>query len=85
LVLIFLLSLAFLALGILAEVERRQETIQPADGSCPTCARPAEADWLLCPHCRTLLKESCSGCGGHVSAWYAFCPDCGIQRRAEER
>lgn len=84
-VLIFLVSLAFLACAILTELERRQEAVQPAGGSCPTCARPAEADWLLCPHCRTLLKESCAGCGRHVSAWHSFCSGCGLRRGAEER
>jgi predicted amidophosphoribosyltransferase len=84
-VLIFLLSLAFLALGILAELERRQEEVPPVGGGCPGCARPAEADWLLCPHCRTLLKESCGGCGRHLSAWHLFCPGCGLRRRAEAR
>lgn len=83
--LIFLLSLAFLSLGILSELERRHEHVHPAGGSCPACARQAEADWLLCPHCRSLLKESCDGCGRYVSTWHSFCPDCGRQRRAEER
>jgi hypothetical protein len=84
-VLIFLLSLAFLAVGILTELERRQEDVPPVGGGCPGCARPAEADWLLCPHCRTLLKESCGSCGRHVSVWHAFCPGCGLRRRAEAR
>lgn len=84
-VLILLLSLAFLSVGILTEMERRQEDVQPAGGSCPACTRPVEADWLLCPHCRTLLKESCAGCGRHVSTWHSFCPGCGRRRRAEER
>lgn len=83
--LLFLLSLAFLTFAIMAELERRQDDVQAAGGRCPACARPADADWLLCPHCRTLLKESCGGCGRQVSAWHAFCPDCGRQRRPEER
>ena len=84
-VLIFLVSLAFLAFAILAELERRQESAQPAGGRCPACVRPVEADWLLCPHCRTLLKESCSGCGRHISTWHLFCPDCGLRRGEEAR
>jgi len=85
LLLLFLLSLAFLSLGILTELERRHEDVQPTGGSCPACNRPAEAEWLLCPHCRTLLKETCGSCGRQVSAWHSFCPDCGRQRCAEER
>ena len=84
-VLIFLVSLALLSLAILAELERRQERAQPPGGSCPACVRPVEADWLLCPHCRTLLKESCSGCGRHISIWQLFCPGCGLRRGEEEK
>jgi len=85
LVLIFLVSLAFLSVAILAELERRQERVQPPGGSCPACARKVDSDWLLCPHCRTLLKESCCGCGRHFSIWHRFCPDCGLRRGEEER
>lgn len=84
-VLIFLVSLAFLSLAIVTELERRQEKVQPPDGSCPACSRPVEADWLLCPHCRRLLKESCTGCGRQVSAWHLFCPGCGSRRGGEDR
>lgn len=83
-VLLFLVGLAFLAFAILGELERRQETIQPAGGNCPACTRPAEADWVLCPHCRTLLKESCTGCGRHLSVYHRFCPWCG-RPRGEKR
>jgi hypothetical protein len=85
LVLIFLVTLAFLSLAILAELERRQESAQHPGGCCPDCARPVEADWLLCPHCRTLLKESCAGCGRHISTWHPFCPGCGFRRGEEGR
>lgn len=78
--LLFVLSLAFLSYAILVELERRQERAPVAGGHCPACARPAEVDWLLCPHCRTLLKESCVGCSRQVSAWHVFCPDCGLRR-----
>lgn len=81
-VLIFLVGLAFLVYAIMGELERRNDETLPACGSCPACSRPAEPDWLLCPHCRTLLKESCSGCGRHLPVFYRFCFDCG--RRREE-
>ena len=30
---------------------------------CPNCRRKAEADYLLCPHCRTQLRTRCPQCG----------------------
>jgi hypothetical protein len=83
LVLIFLVSLAFLSLAIQAELERRQDSAQPAGGSCPSCVRPVEADWLLCPHCRTLSRKAAPAAAGtfHLAS---LCPDCGFRRGGGE-
>ncbi len=79
-VLAFLVSLALLVGAIVAELERTQEALPPAGGECPACSRPVEADWLLCPHCRTLLQQGCDGCGRQVSACHRHCPACGERR-----
>jgi len=79
-VLVFLVSLALLVCTIVAELERPQEAVPPGGGSCPACSRGVEADWLLCPHCRTLLQQGCDGCGRQVSVCHRHCPACGAQR-----
>ena len=80
--LIGLLALALLVSAILLELERRTERPLPSGGDCPACGRAAEADWLLCPHCRQQLRECCHGCGRAASIIHPYCPWCG--RRREE-
>lgn len=79
-VLIFLLILAFLGYGIFHEWERVGEVPKPEPAHCPDCENQVEVDWLLCPYCRSLLKESCEGCGHLVYRYFRYCPHCGTRR-----
>jgi hypothetical protein len=44
--------------------------------ACPTCQTVTEADWLLCPRCRTDLRRSCSNCGKPLELNWVACPYC---------
>ena len=44
---------------------------------CPVCRRGTEADWLLCPYCRTALGHLCSRCGQAVGIDWDACAWCG--------
>lgn len=83
-VLTFLVILALLTYAILAEFEKPQETGPKIAGICSGCAQTVESDWLLCPRCRTLLREHCAGCGKSAATYHRFCPWCG-RRREEDR
>jgi len=80
-VLTFLVLLAILTYAILAEIEGGREPEAPLAGECTGCSRPVEPDWLLCPRCRTLLRENCAGCGHSTATYHPFCPWCGRQRK----
>ncbi|BCR05505.1 hypothetical protein DESUT3_25740 [Desulfuromonas versatilis] len=82
-VLVFLVILAFLAYAILGELERAQEVPAPAAGRCPGCSGTVEADWLICPRCRTQVMEPCGGCGQGTSRVHRFCPHCGTAKGAK--
>lgn len=45
--------------------------------SCPSCSRPAEEDFLLCPYCRARLRQPCASCGRALELSWAACPYCG--------
>jgi RNA polymerase subunit RPABC4/transcription elongation factor Spt4 len=69
---------------LLEVYERRLETEalmseMPERRACQRCNRPVKEDFLLCPHCRTVLRESCSGCGKLLELGWAACPYCGAQ------
>jgi hypothetical protein len=44
--------------------------------TCPTCKRNLSAGFLLCPYCRTKLREPCSACARPLELNWVVCPYC---------
>lgn len=44
--------------------------------ACPGCQAVTEADWLVCPHCRTELRRTCEACGKPLELNWVICPHC---------
>lgn len=64
--------------------ERRLETEAlmgdlPERRVCPGCQRPARENYIVCPHCRTTLRQSCSTCSKPLELTWIACPFCGAQ------
>lgn len=51
--------------------------------SCPACSRHVREDFLVCPACRTQLKQACSKCRKPLANAWVACPYCGLDRSAE--
>lgn len=52
--------LALLAVGVvwLVSTSRGPEApFTPSRETCPECGQPVQADWRVCPHCGTSLRE----------------------------
>lgn len=49
-------------------------------GICPSCKRYVSADFVICPHCRTKLKEPCANCGRPLNFNWMVCPYCMTQK-----
>ncbi|MEJ2699722.1 MAG: zinc ribbon domain-containing protein [Desulfuromonadales bacterium] len=79
-ILFFLFILGILAYAILAELDEAGKARPSFPGHCPQCGVEVGGDWILCPHCRTILKNTCGGCGKPAAVYHAFCPNCGIAR-----
>jgi RNA polymerase subunit RPABC4/transcription elongation factor Spt4 len=45
--------------------------------ACPSCQRPIEPDFILCPHCHTSLRRRCQSCNRVVDLTWSTCPYCG--------
>jgi RNA polymerase subunit RPABC4/transcription elongation factor Spt4 len=52
--------------------------------ACPTCKRRVHDDFLICPSCRTQLKEPCRSCQRPLSYAWLACPFCGLEKPARE-
>jgi RNA polymerase subunit RPABC4/transcription elongation factor Spt4 len=44
--------------------------------ACPTCQTVTEPEWLMCPHCRTTLRNTCGECGRPLELDWVVCPFC---------
>ncbi|MBI2908021.1 MAG: zinc ribbon domain-containing protein [Chloroflexi bacterium] len=44
--------------------------------SCPSCHRPIEPEFAMCPFCYTLLKRTCPNCRRLLSPSWRGCPYC---------
>jgi hypothetical protein len=62
------------------EAEAILHELQLAATSCHVCRRPIEEDFVICPHCRALLREPCRSCGRHVRTTWTACPFCAVER-----
>ncbi len=47
--------------------------------SCPDCARPVEAAFVVCPFCRASLSTACEACGEAVDRKWVACAFCGVE------
>ena len=52
--------------------------------ACPTCKRRVHDDFLICPSCRTQLKEPCRSCQKPLSYAWVACPFCGLEKPPRE-
>jgi len=62
--------------------ERRMEAealirdMPPPPPSCPTCRQLVKDDFLVCPNCKTTLREACEECERPLELAWAACPYC---------
>jgi RNA polymerase subunit RPABC4/transcription elongation factor Spt4 len=63
--------------SLLAEVEKNE--------LCPVCRERVDADWIVCPNCRTRLHRVCPSCNRLVDPNWSLCAYCGREFERHER
>lgn len=58
------------------EIKAKEALLASSLFYCPSCLRPVEKDFLLCPHCLKKLKKACSNCGRAIKMNWTVCPYC---------
>ena len=76
-ILVLLIVLAGLIWAIQTESDRSEQEQVQAVGQCAGCHALVEPEWLVCPHCRERLRESCRHCQQSKLVSYSYCPYCG--------
>lgn len=74
--LLFILSLSIIIYFICLELDKPETPCTVLSGVCPDCAERVESGWLVCPHCRVVLREACPDCGKAHDRWVTYCPWC---------
>ena len=54
-------------------------------GNCPKCGQPVDKDYVVCPACRTKLRNVCASCGKPLEPHWVACPYCGANASKSRR
>lgn len=73
---LFLISLSIIFYFICKEFDKPVPPETPVTGSCPECSAQVVSGWLVCPECKTILREACADCGKVHDSWVKYCPWC---------
>lgn len=76
-ILVLLIILGVLIWSIQKEIDRSSRDSRLALGECPGCEAVIEPEWLVCPHCKEKLCESCAHCHRSKFISQRHCPYCG--------
>ena len=58
------------------EAEALTRDMPQPEPACPNCNQSVNGDYLVCPNCRTRLREACAHCSRPVELGWAACPYC---------
>jgi uncharacterized membrane protein YqjE/RNA polymerase subunit RPABC4/transcription elongation factor Spt4 len=58
------------------EIKEREILLNRSDLLCPSCNKPVEKDFLVCPYCLKKLRNTCLKCGRPVNMDWRMCPYC---------
>jgi hypothetical protein len=58
------------------EIQAKEAELSKEGARCPSCLKPVEGDFLICPYCMKKLKKSCISCGKPLKMAWAVCPYC---------
>ncbi len=62
------------------EIRRMDKLLNSKNELCPACSKDIEGDFLICPHCRKKLKNSCINCAKPLELDWKVCPYCKVSQ-----
>jgi hypothetical protein len=64
------------------EIRARESELARDGATCPSCLKPVEPDFLICPYCMRKLRKQCPSCGKALKTSWAVCPYCRTKQPA---
>lgn len=66
------------------EIRTSEAELQRQGATCPSCLKPVESEYLICPYCMKKLKKQCVSCGKALKMSWAVCPYCKAKQQVSE-
>lgn len=58
------------------EIRAKEIALHRDLDTCPSCHKPVENEFLLCPYCMKKLRKSCTECDRALRLSWGVCPYC---------
>ena len=66
------------------EIRAAESRLSRDGATCPSCLKPIEPEYLICPYCMKKLKKPCVNCGRALKMSWGVCPYCKTKQTAGE-
>lgn len=60
----------------LLEIRSNEAQLARYASTCPSCLKPVEPEFLICPYCMRKLRKQCPTCGKALKTSWSVCPYC---------
>ena len=64
------------------EIQAKETELSNKGARCPSCLKPVESDFLICPYCMKKLKKQCVSCDKPLKMAWSVCPYCKTKQQA---
>jgi RNA polymerase subunit RPABC4/transcription elongation factor Spt4 len=71
-------------LWILSEIVQDHIETTSAEYVCPSCSEAIEPDFIVCPSCKTSIKDTCHGCHKLIRETWSVCPYCETKQKKKK-
>mgnify|MGYP001063169261 CR=1 FL=1 len=58
------------------EIRAKEIELMRGGATCPSCQRPIDPDYLICPTCMKKLRKECINCERPLKLEWTVCPYC---------
>lgn len=72
-------------LGILGEIVQDHLEVTTAEYICPSCDEEIQPDFVICPSCKTSLKDTCHECHKLIRESWKVCPYCQTKQKKNKK